>query len=364
MATVRSNCSIPLWFCLVTFVAYFGVLVYSERCQPGDTGLRYEFSNETLRVVAVSPNSPTGRAGIRSGDLLLAVDERPVRNYEDWRHFRATREIGRTLRFKIRRAEGLFEISVVLGRHPGDPVAPLERKRYVQGVLLVFAMVLIFLGTHDPVRLVCAWLLASIGTAPMFPEAEMMAIWRGLPTLVGALLWIPQLSHLMLLPLFFTFFALLPRPLFKATWLWVIVWSPALLVAVWESPRLYDQIYHPPIVQGLPAWLRFALGAGVILYGGGGLAALLINYRRSESQNRARFQLLVFGALVGLAPLIPFLAAVFWGTLTQSAFVWFFVSDPYRHALVGLFVVFPFCLAYAIIRHRVFREPARGHGNN
>ena len=135
----------------------------------------------------------------------------------------------------------------------------------------------------------------------------------------------------------------------------------AHLVA-WASPRLYGQIYHPPLVQELPAWIRFVLGAGVILYCGGGLAALLTNYRRSGVQDRARFRMLVVGAFVGLAPSIPFLAAIFWGTLTQSSFVWFFVSDAYRHALVGLFVVFPICLAYAIIRHHALREPARPGG--
>src|SRR5262245_567463 len=357
MATVRLSRSILLSLGLAAFFAYFAVLVYSERYQPGDTGLRCEFSQETMHIVAVSPNSPSSRAGILAGDVVLAVDELPIRTWEDWRSFRATRELGRTYQLRIRRPNGLLEIvPVVLGRHSADPVSPLERKRYVQGGLLVLAAVLIFLGTLEPVRLIAAWLLASIGTAPLFPEAEMTAVWRGLPTLMGALLWIPQFSHLMLLPLFFTFFALLPRPLFKLKWPWGIVWLPALLVAVWESPRLYEQIYHPPLVQELPVWLRFVLGLGVIVYCAGGLAAFYINYRRSEVENRAHFQMLIFGSFVGLAPLIPFLAAIFWGTLTRSAFVWFFVSDAYRHALVGLFVVFPISLIYAIVRHRVLRE--------
>lgn len=364
MAIDHLNHRVPPWLCLAVsaYLAYYAVLVYSERYQPGETGLRCEFSEETMRVSGVSHNSPSSRAGIASGDVVLAVDQRPVRTWEDWRHFRATREIGRTYLFEIRRAEELFEIPIVLGRQSSDPLAPLERKRYVQCGLLVFAVVLIFLRTREPARLIGVWLLASIGTAPLFPDAEMTAIWRSLPILLGALLWIPQISHLMLLPLFFTFFAMLPRPLFKAKWPWVIVWSPALLVAAWASPRLYEQIYHPPLVQELPAWLRFALGAGVMLYCGGGLVALLINYRRSAIQNRARFQMLVFGAFVGLAPLIPFLAAIFWGTLTQSAFVWFFVSDVYRHALAGLFVVFPICLVYAIVRHNVLEDPARNDG--
>jgi hypothetical protein len=129
-------------------------------------------------------------------------------------------------------------------------------------------------------------------------------------------------------------------------------------IQTWEDWRLYDHIYHPPLVQELPAWIRFVLGGGVIIYCGGGLTALLINYRRSVSQDRARFRMLVVGAFVGLAPLIPFLAAIFWGTLTESSFVWFFVSDPYRHVLVGLFIVFPICLAYVIVRHNVLRDSA------
>ena len=50
---------------------------------------------------------------------------------------------------------------------------------------------------------------------------------------------------------------------------------------------------------------------------------------------------------------MAFLAAIFWGTLTESPIVWFFVSDSYRHLLVGLFLLFPLSLVYAIARHRV-----------
>lgn len=62
---------------------------------------------------------------------------------------------------------------------------------------------------------------------------------------------------------------------------------------------------------------------------------------------------LVAGTLIGLAPVIPFLTAIFWGTLTPSPWVWFFVSDSYRHLLVPLFLAFPVSLIYAIARHRV-----------
>jgi len=68
---------------------------------------------------------------------------------------------------------------------------------------------------------------------------------------------------------------------------------------------------------------------------------------------RQRHRVLVAGALIGLGPDILFLAAVFWGTLTQSPLVWFFVSDSYRHSLVVLFLAFPISLGYALIRASV-----------
>jgi hypothetical protein len=365
MAAVSQNRRKSAWVYLIagTFVAYYAVMVYSELYQPGRTGISYELSNGSMRIRAVAPDSPAGRAGLKSGDVLLAADGRRIRTWEDWRHFRATREIGSQYLFEVERAGRQSKVPVLLRRHSTDTLTPLERKRYVQGGLLLLALIMVFLRPAERVAQLGAWLLASIGTAPFFPDAEMSAIWRGLPTLLGLVLWIPQLSHLMLLPLFFTYFASLPRPLFDAKWLWVVVWSPALVVAAWGAPHLYDHVYHPPVVEELPAWIRLVLGSAVVLYGGGGLVALLVNLRRlTVPQERQRHRVLVAGALIGLAPVIPFLAAIFWGTLTQSPAVWFFVSDSYRHSLVGLFLAFPLSLGYALVRHRVLRDRASSAG--
>jgi hypothetical protein len=366
MPAVNEKRRVPAWKYLAggAFLAYYAVMVYAELYRPGDTGIDYDFSDGTMRILDVSRATPASRAGLKSGDVLLAVDGRHIRTWEDWRQFRATRETGREYRFEVERSAGRAVIPVLLGRQSGDPLSALERKRYVQGVLLILALMVVFHQNSGRAASLGAWLLASIGTAPLFPDAEMTAVWRGLPTLLGLLLWIPQISHLMLLPLLFTFLSVLPRPLFNAKWLWVMVWLPALLVAAWAAPHLYAHVYRPPLVEALPACIRFVLGLAVILYGGGGLVALLVNYRRlATPQLRLPFRVLVMGSVVGLAPLIPFLAAIFWGTLTQSPIVWFFVSDPYRHTLVGVFLAFPLSLIYAIVRYRVLYDPAPGAGD-
>ena len=347
---------VPGWMYLVagTFLAYYSVMVYSELLEPRRTGISYEFRDQRMVISSVAPNSPAGRAGLKRGDRLLAVDGSAILLWEDWRRFVAIREIGRDYRFEVERNGQRSELKVTLGRQPGDPLSRLERKRYVQFFLLLLALVLAFLRPRVHAAQIGAWLLASIGTAPVFPEPEMTAVWRNLPIPLGAALWIPQATHVVLLPLFFTFFAVFPRRLFQTRWPWVVVWAPALILAAFWSPHIYDHIYHPPVLAGLPAWFSFVVGLAVLIYGGGGLTALLLNYRRlTEPQDRRRLRVLVAGAFVGLLPALLFLAAMFWGTLTQSALVWFFVSTPYKLFALACFVAFPLSLADALVRHRL-----------
>lgn len=342
----------------VTFLAYYGVMVYSELLEPRRVGFGCEFREQGMVVTSVSPKSPAGRANLMAGDYLLAVDGSAIRTWEDWRRFVARREIGRDYRFEIERDGQRTELKLTLSRQPGDPWLRLERKRYVQFFLLLLALVLAFGRPREPAVQIGAWLLAAIATAPVFPAPEMTAIWRSLPMPLGAALWIPQITHVMLLPIFFTFFAVFPRRLFQTRWPWIIVWSPALILAAWWSPNIYNHIYHPP-VAGLPSWFTFVAGLAVLAYGGGGLTALFLNYLRlTDSRDRRRMRALVAGAVIGLLPTLLFLTAMFWGSLTLSPLVWFFVSTPYKLFALACFVVFPFSLIYALVWHRVLELSA------
>lgn len=329
-------------------------MVYSELIEPRRIGINCEFTDGSMAITRVVQNSPATRAGIKPGDELLAIDGSAIRSWEDWRRFAATCEIGRDYRFGLERAGQPSELQVRVGRHPGDPFGRLERKRYVQCIVLLLALILAFRRPHERAAHIMALFLAALGTAPLFPAAEMTAVWRNLPAPLGAMLWIPQLTHLVLLPLFFTMFAVFPRQLFRGFWPWMLIWSPAVVVAAWWFPRVYEHVYHPPVLAELPTWLRFFVGMSVLVYGGGGLAALAWNYCcLPDSRDRQRMRVLLAGTLIGWLPGLLFLAAIFWGTLTESAFVWFFVSTEYRLFALGCFVAFPLSLAYALVRHQV-----------
>jgi hypothetical protein len=337
------------------FLLYYAVMVYSERWTPRAFGMAAIFSSQEGLVVGdVLANSPAGRAGMESGDVVVAVDSQPIRYFEDWKRVMAGREIGRTYHFHVSRRGEQSELRLTIGRQPGDTWGRLERKRYVQGLLLLLCLLVVFRGPGTPAASLAVWFLAALGTAPLFPEPEMTAVWRDLPLVVSAFLWVPQASHFLLLPLSFTFFAVLPRPVFQRPWLWAAVWAPFVPLFAWLARYTWKEIYQPPQFTDLPRWLAFVAGLVILAYGAGAVAALLVNYRRlADPDARRRMFPLVAGAVIGLSPALPFLAGIFWGTLTQSPIIWFFVSTRYRLVALSLFAVFAVTMIYSVVRHRV-----------
>jgi len=128
------------------FIAFYAVMVYSELYEPRRIGFRHELRDRSMILTQVTPGSPAGRAGLKAGDRVLAVDGSPIHEWEDWNRVAATREIGRHYRFEIERAGQQSEFEINLARKPGDPLGRLEKKRYVQFFLLMLALTLAFSG--------------------------------------------------------------------------------------------------------------------------------------------------------------------------------------------------------------------------
>ena len=67
---------------------------------------------EGLVVVRVESNSPAGEAGIRPGDLILEVDQSPVRDLSDYQDAISSFEKGDTILFLIRRGGNTLYLTV------------------------------------------------------------------------------------------------------------------------------------------------------------------------------------------------------------------------------------------------------------
>ena len=76
-------------------------------------GARVRLDGDRLRLARVELNSPAFKAGLRAGDTVLEVNDRPVANYIDWAKEVAGRGLAR-VRFKIFRGGRVVPVAVTL----------------------------------------------------------------------------------------------------------------------------------------------------------------------------------------------------------------------------------------------------------
>jgi membrane-associated protease RseP (regulator of RpoE activity) len=83
------------------------------------------------RIVQVTAGSPAERAGLRPGDLIVAVDDRPLTPAQDLARAISSHEPGDTVELTIEREDGRMNVSVTLGASKEDPSRPYLGVRYV-----------------------------------------------------------------------------------------------------------------------------------------------------------------------------------------------------------------------------------------
>ncbi|MEE4301914.1 MAG: trypsin-like peptidase domain-containing protein [Pseudomonadales bacterium] len=71
-----------------------------------------------LPVTAVTPQGPAARAGLRTGDLIVTVDEMPVGSARELAQRIAMLEPGRSVSLRVRRDGVLVDLAAVVGRRP------------------------------------------------------------------------------------------------------------------------------------------------------------------------------------------------------------------------------------------------------
>jgi S1-C subfamily serine protease len=69
-----------------------------------------------LKVTGVASGSGAEEAGVEEGDIILVVDDQDVRDIDDLKAVLAAKNIGDTVRLKVRRHEATVELDVELGR--------------------------------------------------------------------------------------------------------------------------------------------------------------------------------------------------------------------------------------------------------
>jgi membrane-associated protease RseP (regulator of RpoE activity) len=90
--------------------------------------VRYETVEEGARIVEVTPESPADQAGLREGDVILAVDRAPVGEGDPDLAARILQhEPGDTVELRVQRGDEELEFDVTLGMQAvfeGHPLFP------------------------------------------------------------------------------------------------------------------------------------------------------------------------------------------------------------------------------------------------
>ncbi|HET6591711.1 MAG TPA: protein kinase [Xanthomonadales bacterium] len=349
-----------LWLLAAAFMLDCLLRVWCQLLGPESLGVRTRTEGSWQVVAALRSGSPAEQAGVRPGDRLLAIDGMAIEAAFDWRVLAANLETDRAYVLGIEREGQRFETTATVGRTGFFDTAVSRQHALWQLnalLLLATALFIAFSRPYDFRARLGALALAtlSVGLYFVLVPPGYAALWRNLPLGAGTLLWIPNLCVYLVGPIVLTFFTVFPQRLFRAHWPYALIWLPALWFAPVFARSTYLTVYAPLEAHGQLAPVAVTV-TGVSLFGLYGLAsvaALVTNYFRLSSPNeRRRLRVLMVGGAVGVLPsLLRFLV---WDPTHQSAVPRLLFTPTANYLLALLFVLFPACFAYSILRHRLF----------
>jgi tRNA A-37 threonylcarbamoyl transferase component Bud32 len=357
----KNSHRVPWWIVLLAavFVSDFALQTYCRVFGQPDFGISWKVEGNRRLVDAVAPGSPADRAGLKPGDVILGLGVQGIRGSLDPRVFLANHRFDRPSRFDVERSGRRFQLEIAAARV--GVFADQDQFTYFgwQLASLVLMATALLVGFNRPFDYAArrgALTLAMLSVGIFFTSLPpgYAVIWRGLPRVLGALLWIPHLSVYFFGPILLTFFVLFPRPLFRARWPWTLIWLPALVLLPMNFRITYLTVYHPAraAAYAIPAWADSAQALSMGLYGLAAFAALAANYRRLKDVNeRRRLRVLFIGGAAGVLPSLVRLVLA--SVLPVSAFTTFIFYGIPDLLIALIFILFPVCFAYSILRHRL-----------
>src|SRR5262245_31031405 len=203
---------------LYLFVSYVSVRGPSQ-----NEGIDAVFAGGATQVRLVAPGSWADRAGLRTGDSVVAIDGQRLRNPQDWSAVSSNAAVGRAQKWEVLRGGERLSLDLVPEHRGFDPTRFITLQYdFVAGCYLAVSLFIAFRRPYDPLARIGAWSIAAASMAIGMPNGW-AAMWRELPVAAQALLWVPQLSRFTVDAVFLTFAAMFPRTLFRARGHWLLI---------------------------------------------------------------------------------------------------------------------------------------------
>lgn len=309
-----------------------------------------------LVVRSVLPGGPAGPSGLRPGDVLVAVNDRPIQQQQVLIRELYAMGVGTTARYQLLRGGRPLELSLTLGREP-RPVTVRAFLRWVGVLYLLLGLFVLWRrlralrAVHFALYCLASFVLLGYSYTGQFDTVDWTVYWM-------------NAAALLLQPALFAHFCLsypLARPAVddrtrsaKRRWLFTIYGTAGLLGLVHLGVALGVLRFAAPLTE-LRGWLdRLEMGYLAAMYALG-IGLLAATYRTSSSRLLKKQVGWVLGAaLLGLAPFtvvygIPYFLGV--------------VPNPWMNLSALSLVLLPLGIAYSIARHRLLEvEVAIGRG--
>ncbi len=351
------------WLLGAFFLITLGFGVYGSLMGFGSAGAGVSDAPRGGTLIdRVIPGRPSEQAGVRPGDIVVAVNGQATRTAHDWDEMTWQFGPGKPFVLTVERAGEPMQLTM---RFPERRVWQMRDRGQWLDYFVNLALALLYVATglvalfarpRDAGAVAGALLLLMFaGFLAPGGGAGKAVLFRQLPFP----LQVPVFVFASLLGgyLILVFCALYPRPVFRRRWILPVLLVPAMLMIAHNVSRFTHRFFMPEqAISPGPPWafrLALAIEMGNIL---AGLIVLALGYRRLKDPHERRGL-----RRVALAALITFGAfMLYFGLLSSEpsspVLRRIFQSEATHYALLLLWSVFPVAFAWTVVH--TGRRPA------
>ncbi|HJQ25549.1 MAG TPA: SpoIIE family protein phosphatase [Blastocatellia bacterium] len=321
-------------------------LMLSRQSDPG--WISNPIGNQVIVGRAISMEAA---ALLRSGDVVLTINNQPISNDFDVAETFRRIEPATGYTMKVRRAGRTVDL--VLASQPiptRSVIVGIATRIIIPNIFLLTGLVVFLLKPDDKQARLLALMFG------MFPGLILALVpgFAGRPAWLMLVMLIVNLTSLFLPAVFLHFFQIFPEP----------------SALIRKHPRFERLLYVPHLIAFFPYFAILNLLAAFVprqyyefrdsyplvertgfavmtFYIVGGLLSLMWNYRDAGRVSRRKMRVVVAGSIAGFLPLfLVIIIAVLFSPPPQQLQLAMVVA-------IFCFPLFPLAFAYAIIRHRV-----------
>ena len=345
------------WLLAASFLVNFAFAIYTSCMGPGPAGAEISDAAKGGALVGeVVPGMPLETAGVRPGDIVVAVDGQAIRSDHDFGEMAWQFEPGKPFVLTVERGSERMQLTL---RFPQRRVWQMRNRSQWLSYSLDAALALLYFGMglvalfarpRNPGVVAGAVLLLMFAgfLGPGFGGGT-AALFRQLPFLLQAPVYI--LGVLLGGYLILLFAALWPRPVFRQRWVLPMLLLPALLMFPYNALRLYHRFYLPAqAISPAPPW-AYILGLAVEMVNIlAGLIVFALGYKRLKDEHeRGNLRRVALSALLSFGALVLFFLLL---ALESSSPVFRRVLENKATGFVFLVLwsVFPIVFARTVVR--------------